>query len=133
MRRFGLNKTDREALQAHLVATRPNSIIAALNSLNPIGSSSKLGSLDAKTRLMMFEAIEEFLVAETVSDALQALSDRFVGLQYDFGKAATDIFYADPPFLHLAEYALGYDDDYERFRKDIELAKDTPRQHSTIR
>ena len=125
VRRFGLNKTDREALQAHLVATRPNSIIAALNSLNPIGSSSKLGSLDAKTRLMMFEAIEEFLVAETVSDALQALSDRFVGLQYDFGKAATDIFYADPPFLHLAEYALGYDDDYERFRKDIELAKDT--------
>lgn len=125
VRRFGLNKTDREALQAHLIAARPNSILAALRSLNPNGSSAKLGALDAKTRLAMFEAIEEFLEAETVSEALQALSDRFVGLQYDFGKAATDIFYADPPFLHLVEYALRYEDDYERFRNDIELAKET--------
>ena len=125
VRRFGLKKSDREALQAHLMVTRPTSLISALRSLNPSSSSTKIGALDAKTRLMMFEAIEEFLEAETVSDALQALSRHFVGLQYDFGKSITDIFYADPPFLYLAEYALRYEDDYERFVTDIGRAKDT--------
>lgn len=123
VRRFGLNKRDREALQAHLMLTRPKSMGSALKSLKPSDSGTKIGALDAKTRLMMFEAIEEFLESETVSDALQALSRHFVGLQYDFGKAASDIFFADPPFLYLAEYALRYEDDYDRFIEDIARAK----------
>jgi DNA helicase-2/ATP-dependent DNA helicase PcrA len=52
------------------------------------------------------------------------MGEGFQGLQLDIGKAEDDIFYADPPFLHLAEYAVRYGDDYMRFVEDIETAKD---------
>jgi len=70
------------------------------------------------------EAAQKFLDAETVSDSLLMLSEHFAGLQIDLGKAADDIFYADPPFEHLAEYADRYGDDYEQFIDDIERAKE---------
>ncbi len=52
------------------------------------------------------------------------LSEHFEGLQVDFGKAADDIFFTDPPFLQLAAYASTYGDNYDRFIDDIEQAKD---------
>ena len=75
--------------------------------------------------LAMAEAAREYVDATTVSIALLKLSECFEGLRYDLGKAEEDIFYTDPPFLQLAEYASAYDDDYERFVDDIELAKDS--------
>lgn len=46
------------------------------------------------------------------------------GLQTDFGKAADDIFFTDPPFLQLAAYASTYGNNYDRFIDDIEQAKE---------
>ncbi|MCY4438015.1 MAG: ATP-binding domain-containing protein [Chloroflexi bacterium] len=71
------------------------------------------------------EAVKAFVNAETVSDALMQLSVNFEGLQYDVGKAEDDIFYTDPPFYQLAEYASHYGEDYDTFIDDIERAKDT--------
>ena len=45
-------------------------------------------------------------------------------MHVDIGKAEDDIFFADPPFLHLAEYATRYGSDYMQFVEDIERAKD---------
>ena len=72
--------------------------------------------------MSMASAMRHFVDAETVSDALVSLSE-FEGLQFDLGKAEEDIFYTDPPFLQLAEYASNYDDDYEQFVEDVERAK----------
>jgi DNA helicase-2/ATP-dependent DNA helicase PcrA len=52
------------------------------------------------------------------------LGDNFEGLQIDIGKAEDDIFFKDPPFLHLAEYAIKYKDDYIQFIEDVEQAKE---------
>ena len=71
----------------------------------------------------MAEAIGGFLRARSVSQALLELSSRFAGLQRDFGKAEEDVFYVDPPFLHLAEFAVPYFDDYLTFVDDLERAK----------
>lgn len=71
----------------------------------------------------MANAMRGFLQATTVSDTLMALADDFEGLQIDLGKAEDDIFYSDPPFLQLAEYASRYGDDYGMFVDDIERAK----------
>ena len=69
-------------------------------------------------------SLRKFIDADTVSNALEKLSDNFKGLKYDFGKAEDDIFYADPPFTHLIEYACSYGRDYRRFENDIKTAKE---------
>ena len=73
----------------------------------------------------MADSIQEFITSDTVSDTLMTLSQTFEGLQYDFGKSEEDIFYTDPPFFHLAEFAKQYGSDYDTFVQDIELAKET--------
>jgi DNA helicase II / ATP-dependent DNA helicase PcrA len=72
----------------------------------------------------MADAIRKFIQAETVADTLLEIGDSFRGLQFDMGKAEDDIFYADPPFLHLAEYAWRYNTDHFQFVDDIEKAKE---------
>lgn len=72
----------------------------------------------------IWSSLREFIDADTVSDALVKLSDNFTGLKYDFGKAEDDVFYAGPPFTHLAEYACSYRRDYRRFENDIKTAKE---------
>ena len=80
---------------------------------------------DGETSLEVAEAILKFIDAESVIDALLTLSEGFEGFQYDFGKGEEDIFFVDPPFFHLAEYARRYEDDFASFVDDIEAAKDT--------
>src|SRR5262249_23598284 len=49
----------------------------------------------------------------------------FDGLKKDYGKSLDDIFYTDPPFLYLSEYAHRYGDDYAKFGDDMERAVTT--------
>lgn len=123
--RFPLNRTNAQALRAHLQLDRPNDTMSALDSLYPGDDIAKVGTLKSELRHRMFRAVGNFFEAGSVSEALHSLSQHFAGLQYDFGKSADDIFYADPPFLYLSEYAKRYGDDYSRFVDDIELAKET--------
>ena len=53
------------------------------------------------------------------------LSLHFEGLHVDLGKAEDDIFFTDPPFIQLAEYAARYANDYNSFLDDIERACDS--------
>jgi DNA helicase-2/ATP-dependent DNA helicase PcrA len=69
-----------------------------------------------------YRAIYQFLTARSVSEAIQALSTDFDGLQKDYGKSLDDIFYVDPPFLYLSAYAERYGEDYEAFYEDVEKA-----------
>ena len=52
------------------------------------------------------------------------MEEHFEGLRINIGKAEDDVFYTDPPFCHLAEYAERYGADFESFLNDIQLAKD---------
>jgi len=54
------------------------------------------------------------------------LGEDFKGFSKDYGKAQSleDIFYIDPPFLHLADYAQRYGTDYNAFLDDMEEAID---------
>ena len=72
----------------------------------------------------MTDAITNFVAAGTVTETLETLSTHFGGLQIDMGKAEDDIFYTDPPFLQLADFASSYGDQYDQFVDDIERAKD---------
>ena len=125
VKRFQLSKSNKETLRSHLVASRANSFDTGLDALRNYRGELKGKNTDGVVSIAMADAIQEFIDSETVADALMTLSQTFEGLQYDFGKSEEDIFFTDPPFFHLAEFARQYGSDYDTFVQDIELAKET--------
>ncbi len=124
VKRYPLKKSDRESLRRHLQQCGAATLISALDALALYADPLKGTNANRSMSISFADAIREYIEASTVSDALMALAAKFDGLQVDLGKAEDDIFFADPPFFHLAEYASRYDDDYGRFIDDIERAKD---------
>lgn len=122
-KRYSLSKSDKSSLRTHLQQSKPRSLASAIDILTTYRGKLKGINAEGRTSRSMADAIRHFVDAATVSDALISLSEKFEGLQFDLGKAEDDIFYTDPPFLHLAEYALDYGDDYDQFVDDIEQAK----------
>jgi DNA helicase-2/ATP-dependent DNA helicase PcrA len=124
VKRYPLNKNDREKLRRYLnqadISTLSNGVDALANYSGPLKGPNQNGIVS----LSIANAIKLFLNAKTVADSLIEMGANFEGLQIDLGKAEDDIFYTDPPFFHLAEYAIRYGDDYLKFVKDIERAKD---------
>lgn len=125
VKRYRLSKANRDALRRHLQAARPSTMVSGISAIADYRGELKGKNPSGTVSLAMAEALLEFVASETVSSTLIALGDTFEGLHGDFGKSKDDIFYADPPFLRLAEYATRYGTDYEAFLDDIELAKET--------
>ena len=125
VRRYPLNRNDRESLLSDLNRLESRNIQDAATELSHEEIRGNRDGLEVGRRREFANAIDEFCEADKVSDTLEVLSQEFVGLQYDFGKARDDIFYTDPPFLYLSEYARRYGDDFESFIQDVEMAKDT--------
>lgn len=122
VKHYPLSKKDREALTRHLYQSHPKDLLEAAWALlryqGPLKGSNQGGRMSAS----FAEAISELLKADTVAQSIQAISNNFDGLQKDYGKGLEDIFYADPPFLYLAEFAECYGMDYAAFYNDIERA-----------
>ncbi|MGE0887422.1 MAG: UvrD-helicase domain-containing protein [Blastocatellales bacterium] len=124
IKRYPLSKIDRESLRKHLNQSGVSTVSGAIDALASYRGSLKGANPDGRINIAMADAIRHFLDAQTVSDSLVEMGNKFEGLQVDLGKAVDDIFYADPPFFYLAEYATRYKDDYLKFVEDIEQAKD---------
>ena len=125
VKRYPLKKTDKQPLRAHLIAGKPRTLKEAVDVLRAYHGQLK-GSNDGGRMSESFaDAITSFLAAGTVSDAIGQISLEFQGLQKDYGKSEEDIFYVDPPFLYLSEYAERYGDDIVEFIDDMEKAVET--------
>ena len=124
VKRYLLSKKDRESLFRYLQRAEPATMSDGINALSSYRGPLKGSNTEGSMSLSMAESISSFMESAKVSEALLALSEHFEGLQTDFGKAADDIFFTDPPFLQLAAYASTYDNDYDQFIDDIEQAKE---------
>ena len=122
VKRFPLNKSDLQNLSCHLQQDRPRTLVAALDCLRRYTGPLKGTNDGGRMSELFYISIAPLLHAKTVSDAILAISLNFEGLQKDYGKSVDDIFYTDPPFLYLAEYAARYGDRYAEFYEDIEKA-----------
>ena len=125
VKRFPLKKAERDKLSAHLRAGRPKSYHEALDQLETFRGPLKAPNEDGAASRAFGRAIRALIDAPTVQRAIDALGQGFDGLGQDYGKSQEDIFFADPPFLYLSEFAVRYGDDFERFLDDIERARDT--------
>ena len=113
--RSGLRSQARRHLGQFLRASDPRNLAQAVDLLLKPGAQLK----DAPR---FHKAITHLLEAETVSAMLEAISAGFEGLSQDFEKAQDEVFYSDPPFAYLAEYAEDYGTDLEAFYHDIQVA-----------
>jgi len=125
VRRYPLSKVDRGGLRTHVLAARPPNVVSALEALYSYRGPLKGANADGERSAEFYAAIRALLQAESVADTIRALSLHFEGLQRDYGKSLDDIFFLDPPFLHLAEYATPYGSDFAAFYRDIEKAATT--------
>lgn len=122
VKRYPLSKSDRAGLLKHLQSERPRTLPACVASLRNFTGPLKGNNQDASRSNEFADAILALVAAPSVSAAIQAISDHFDGLQKDYGKSMEDIFYTDPPFLHLAEFAQRYGSDYSAFYEDLDKA-----------
>jgi len=121
VKRYPLSRKDMEGLRRYLLRKKPATLNDALIALSKYNGPLKYDTT-GRMALKYTEAISQFLKTDTVSEAINAISEYFEGLQKDYGKSLEDIFYVDPPFLYLSEYAERYGDDYRAFIRDVEEA-----------
>lgn len=120
-KKYPLNKADRGNLLKHLQSDRPKKFLECVNSLRRYTGPLKGTNEDSKMSNEIADLILEFARSESVSETLSELS-KFDGLQKDYGKALEDIFYTDPPFSHLVDFAVSYGADYTDFIDDLDTA-----------
>ena len=125
VKRYPIKKSERQELYRYLILEKPRNMSAGLHALQEYRGDLKGRNAEGDMSFEMSQAIEEYLQADSITNALEVLSDSFQGLQRDFGRADEDIFFVDPPFFYLADYAARYGNDFEEFVDDIELARDT--------
>lgn len=124
VKRYPLSRNDKISLQQHLVGLRPRNLLEASAALRQYTGPLKRRKNGAKVAWEMADAIEGFAACDSVSETLDSLGKHFQGLHKDFGKADDDIFFLDPPFGRLAEYAASHGNDYDKFIWDITGARD---------
>ena len=122
VKRYPLSRKDREALQRHLYKKSPATLRDAVQSLRDYTGTLKGENSDARMSRSFADALLPLIESTSVAQAIQALSKNFAGIQKDYGKSLEDIFYADPPFLYLSDYAKSYGDDFNTFFRGIEKA-----------
>lgn len=117
--RYHFNTADREKILQIL----NNGIVNDNNSLSDI-----LDHIDkvVKPVSKIADPIKNFTTnSKTVSETLLVITNDFKGFEKDYGKSIDDIFYTDPPFTYLVDFAYRYSNNFQGFLHDIETAKST--------
>ena len=101
IKRFPLNKKDRNNLRAHMMRSRPTMPMEALTSVTDYAGPA----LSGKQADDLFTAAAGFLTDESLPSAIAVLSGQFAGLSFDQEKAEADVWYTAPPLQQIADIA----------------------------
>jgi len=116
VRTYPMTKTDSKPLYGFLMSRRPHTFMKCLEHFLSYPGRLRGDTLDYGL------PIAKVLEAETVAEAIELIQVEMAGLQKHYAKAEDDIFYKDPPFLHLADYARRYNTDFYKFVDDVDEA-----------
>ncbi|OPX24542.1 MAG: hypothetical protein B1H05_04990 [Candidatus Cloacimonas sp. 4484_140] len=116
VRTYPMARGYRQAVYAFLMSKRPRTLMNCIEHFQAYQGPLRGEPLDYAL------PIARVLEAESVAEAIQLIEDNLEGLQQHYGKGEDDIFYKDPPFLYLGEYARRYDHDFFRFIDDVDEA-----------
>lgn len=118
---YPLKSYEKNNIFKFLLSKQPNSFIDALKYFQEYNGPLR-GSTDECIKFEYLVSIAKILKCKTVSEAIDEISQQFRGLQQHYAKSEDDIFYKDPPFLYLAEYAKRYNNDFFKFIDHVEKA-----------
>lgn len=123
--RYRLSRSERDLFTSYLRKNTPSNISEITQLLINYDGNFKGSKNSKQTVLKYADIVLNMLLTPTVSETLRVISQNFAGMQKDYGKSIEDIFYTDPPFLHLIDYAKRYEADFNAFLQDIEKAIET--------
>ena len=118
VRKYPLNKNEREMLRNHMCQSEFSSFEVAVDHLYHYPLLGKIFKDD------VCQILTKYLQTTTVAEMLEYVGNNFAGLQKDLHRADVDddIFYTDPPFGELAEFSRRYGDEFDRFYFDVQKA-----------
>lgn len=122
VKRYPLAKAEREHLRKYLYSSKPKDLLSAVGMLRRYDGPLKGSNEGGKMAESFAKAITSLISAKSISESILAISNDFDGLKKDYGKAIEDIFYTDPPFLYLSEFAKHYGSNYSAFYDHVEKA-----------
>jgi len=118
---YPLPRASSKRLYAYLMSCRPHTFMKCLEYFQgytgPLRARTKDGAI-----LEYAIPIARVMEASTVTGAIEQIEKQMAGLQKHYAKGEDDIFYKDPPFLYLAEYAARYGDNFLKFIDHVEGA-----------
>lgn len=112
---------EQKRLYAYLITKRPRTLGEAVSEFRYF-DGSLCGKATTDQTLKYYEAITEVLSCGDVAGAINEIGIQLSGFSKHFAKREDDIFYRDPPFMYLAEYASEYGDDFYGFIEHLEEA-----------
>lgn len=118
---YPLPKANSKRLYAYLMSQRPRTFMKCIEDFQ-----SYTGPLRARRKedaiLEYALPIARVMETKTVTEAIEEIKEQMAGLRKHYAKGEDDIFYKDPPFLYLAEYATRYGDNFLDFIDHVEGA-----------
>jgi len=118
---YPLPQANSRRLYAYLMSRRPHTFMKCLEDFQLY-----TGPLRARTKddaiLEYALPIAQVMETKTVTEAIEAIQEQMSGLKKHYAKGEDDIFYKDPPFLYLAEYAARYGANFLEFVDHVEGA-----------
>ena len=115
--RYSLKKDEYTKLRKYLISKSPRTFSAGLRTLQDYPDLLKSKSVDG-----FYQAIYNVINNDTVAEVIESIGDELQGLQKHYAKSDDDIFYKDPPFMYLVEYAERYNDNFWEFIEHVEVA-----------
>lgn len=123
VKRFPLKRIEKAGLSSYLSAASPRTLTEAIELLERYDGPLKGPNEEGAASRSFAASLRDLVRSETVTEALDVLGSRFSGLDKDYGRSQEDIFYADPPFFYLAQFAKRYEGDFSQFIEDLERAQ----------
>jgi DNA helicase-2/ATP-dependent DNA helicase PcrA len=117
--RYRLKKFDESNIKKFLQLSQPRSLADVIERMREYPDPIK--NVDTAA-IKIANSIEILTSADSVSDLIESIGLYLEGLKKDYGKSIEDIFYTDPPFFYLSEFAKSYDDDMDSFLDDLDKA-----------
>lgn len=117
IKKYPLSKSDSNPLRAYLKSQNLKTFTEGIILLEKY--PNKIKSNDAN---IFSKAILALLNSISVSQTIYTIGEYFEGLQKHYVKSEDDIFYKEPPFLYLTDYAERYNNDFWSFIDHVDAA-----------
>ena len=114
-----LSENDKNGVQQYLVSKEPKSLQEAIKHFGNYDEEFRRGYVSPRK---IVPELQQLLESETIVKFLFTAGEVLKGFKKDFVKSKEDIFYSEPPFSHLADLAVNYEDNFADFLYDIDQA-----------